>query len=438
VNADGAAVPDRVLPAPEWQIRLLARQQHGIRLGLGVMEELTARLGHPERGLRFVHVAGTNGKGSVCAMLDSVLREAGLSTALYTSPHLMRLGERFRIGGVDADDAALERWWSVVEPQVDAMTAGGSGVPTFFDVATAMALVGFREAGVEWVVWETGMGGRLDSTNIVTPALSVVTAIGRDHMAYLGNTIDAIAGEKAGIFKHGVPAVSAAQTDAARAVLEREALARGVHLEVCRPDAARSVEQNLAGQWVIADGMMLRLGLLGTHQAENAAVVLRAVSALRRQGVAVGEEHVRAGLASVRWPGRLQVLRTNPPWLLDGAHNAAGAAALAREVHRLFGVRDWDLVIGMLDDKEADAVLGQLVPGATEVHAVPVESERAMDPARLAAVARGVSPRARVTTHATLSAGIEAARAGGRAVCVCGSLFLCGTILRRGDGVELD
>ncbi|MCX7869345.1 MAG: Mur ligase family protein, partial [Terrimicrobiaceae bacterium] len=253
--------------ALDW---LESSQRFGIKLGLENTRRLLDALGNPDRGLRFLHVAGTNGKGSVCAMLDSVLRQAGFKTGLYTSPHLVDFAERIRVNGVKIPDPELCDGLGRLRQAV----RGWDHAPTYFELATVLAAWHFARSGCEWVVWETGMGGRLDATNVVDPAVAIITPIGLDHQQWLGETIGAIAGEKAGILKPGRPAVSSAQSAEAAEVLRRRAEALGVALEF--------VHSSWPGP----------LGLEGAHQRANAALAARA---LERAGIAIGGDALAQG-----------------------------------------------------------------------------------------------------------------------------------------------
>ncbi len=284
---------------------LYSTQQFGIKLGLENTHRLLAALDRPDPATagRFLHVAGTNGKGSTCAMLDSVLRAAGHRTGLYTSPHLVDFRERIRVNGEMIPEVDVAR---ILTNLRDA-TSGWDHAPTYFELSTVLALRHFADAGVEFVVLETGMGGRLDSTNAVTPIVSVITPIAMDHAQWLGDTLAKIAAEKAGILKPGVPAVSAAQAPEAAAVLEARASEVGAPLELVR------------------EPLDLPLGLGGSHQKANAAL---AVAALRAGGVSVSDAALRRGLATVQWPGRFQKLGDR--FVLDGGHNPHAAAQLVQ------------------------------------------------------------------------------------------------------------
>ncbi len=381
-------------------------QTKGIKLGLENTRRLIEEAGHPERELRFLHVAGTNGKGSVCAMLDAVLRAAGYRTGLYTSPHLIDFRERIRVDGemISCDGVAegLTRLREAVE--------GWDHAPTYFEIGTVLAIDWFARSGCDVVVLETGMGGRFDSTNVVTPLVSVITPIAMDHMEWLGDTIEAIAGEKAGILKEGLPAVSAPQCVEAAGVLRRRAKEIG--------SALAFVDAPWSGG----------VGLSGEHQAWNAAL---AAAALEASGLDCPPEAIDAGIARVRWPGRFQ--RVGERIVVDGAHNAHSARSLAATWRGEFGGAKARVVFGALDDKLPAGILSELAPVASEFLFVPVESPRSANPADLPAMTE-VPGR----VFASLDDAMGAALEGDGMVLVAGSLYLAGSFLEwaRGRGME--
>lgn len=342
-------------------------QWHGMRMDLGPVSRLLDAVDRPHERFAVVHVGGTNGKGSTAAMLASILREAGYSVGLYTSPHLVDFTERIRINGrpIDAHDvvAQAEALRARMPDDLD---------PTFFEFTTALAFLAFARARVEIAVVEVGMGGRLDATNVVQPLVSVVTNVDLDHQRYLGDTIAAIAEEKAGIIKPGVPVVTAAAHPAALAVLAARAAERGSLLTVIGRDVrvtgASPAAFTYRGLTERVDG--LTCPLLGRHQLANAAAVLAAVEQVRAQGVSIPVDAVRRGLAGVRWEGRLEVIRSRPRLVVDGAHNAAGAVALADflEGERAAGrIGRLVVVFGILADKDLHAIIDRVGSLADEI-----------------------------------------------------------------------
>jgi dihydrofolate synthase / folylpolyglutamate synthase len=382
-------------------------QPLSMRLGLERMARALEALRHPERGLRILHVAGTNGKGSVCAMAAEALRLAGHRTGLYTSPHLVRFQERIALDGQPIGEAALERRIAAVRAACPWHDAGDADRLTYFEFATLVALLHFAEEGVRAVVLEVGLGGRFDATNAVRPLACAVSRIGLDHVELLGDTLAAIAREKAGIFKPGVPAVvAAAQPPEAMAALREEAARRGAPFEVAPADWEGPV------------------ALRGAHQRGNAALAGAALRLLHRAGVAVPAEAVAAGIAGARWPGRLEEIGGV---VLDGAHNPDGAAALAAALPLLYPRRPVELVFGVLTDKDHAGMLRALAPVARALHLVPPATPRARAPSsyRELAAATGL----RLDEHPGLAGALACARsaaAGEGLVVVAGSLYLVG------------
>ena len=382
--------------------RLLALrggEQAGMRPGLERIETLLEALGHPERRYTLVQVGGTNGKGSVSAMLAAMLKAAGRRTGLYTSPHLVSFRERIRINGEAISEDGVVDGFEAVSTLVARLDA------SMFEAATALALDHFAREGVDVAVLEVGLGGRLDATTVGAPAVSVVTRIDFDHQAVLGSTLEEIAREKAAIIRSGV-AITCAQAPEAASVLRARAATVGIPLLVAGRDLWVRVERStLDGQqiscggpdWELSD---LRLALLGTYQPENA---LLAVAAARALGVP--EPAVRAGLAIVQWPGRLQVMGTPPRLVLDGAHNVGGARALAASLAAYFPGERPTFVIGIYRDKDVAAILGVLAPLAGRLIFTAAASPRAASPAALAECAPAGGPPPEVDTDGRGSPG---------------------------------
>jgi dihydrofolate synthase/folylpolyglutamate synthase len=391
--------------------RLFALRRFGVRPGLDGMRALLDGLGRPERELAAVHIAGTNGKGSTAAFAEALLRADGRRTGLYTSPHLLRFTERVRVDGEElGEDEAAELGERVLAARPES---------TFFEVATAIAFLAFRARGVEVAVIEAGLGGRLDSTNVIErPLATVVTGIALDHADVLGPTLVDIAREKAGIFKPGAPAVLACDDAGARAELERVARAvgaplvrLGVEIEAARtPDGLR-----YRGPGGPLD--TVPLGLDGAHQARNAALAL---AALASTPLAPSDAARRRGLGAARWPGRLE--RLAPDLLVDAAHNPDGARVLASELRQIAAGRGVALVFGAVADKDAAGMLAELAPLADAIVLTRPPSPRALDPEAL----RPLAPGARVVPDP--AAALAAARRPGGLAVVCGSLFLVGQV----------
>lgn len=386
-----------------------ALQPLAMRFGLERMARAVDDLGHPERRFPSLHVAGTNGKGSTCAMAAEALRRAGHRVGLYTSPHLVRFNERIAVDGAPIPDDALAACIDEVRRACPWHEAGGADDRlTYFEFATLIALVHFARARVDAAVLEVGLGGRYDATNVVVPRAAAVAKISLDHTQLLGDTVAAIAREKAGIFKPGVPAVShGGQPPEALAALREEAALRGAPFSVA-PAA-----------WPGP------IGLPGPHQRGNAALAAAALRLLDAQGVAAPEPAIAAGIAAARWPGRLETLGGV---LLDGAHNPDGAAALAAALPALHPGRPVELVFGVLGDKDGEGMLAALGPAVRRFHLVRPDTPRARPVESTAALAAARGLDAHV--HAELAEAIACARAAAGAdgvTCVAGSLYLVGS-----------
>jgi dihydrofolate synthase/folylpolyglutamate synthase len=418
--------------------RLFRRNLHVVKLDLAPMAALAGRLGRPEQSFLSVHVAGTNGKGSVCALVAAMLRAQGYRTGLYTSPHLVRFNERIQVDGVPIADEALRVLIDEVEGAARGVVASGLRDVTFFEFTTALALEHFRRAGVQVAVLETGMGGRLDATNIVTPAVAAITSIGFDHQAYLGDTLEKIAAEKAGIIKPGRPVVIGALPAEARAVMAVRASAVGAPLTWAEEAVnVRISRMALDGQSVSVAGQSadygtVRTALCGVHQAANLAVAVGVAECLDQAvGVPVSIDAVRAGIAGARWPARCQLVQEQPPVVVDGGHNVDAAEVLAKWLGKVAGRRPVGLVVGFLADKDPEAFLRPLARRAVRVWVAPIDSERAM---ALDEVMRRVAFLPQVEAAADPAAALDAARAWAvdqdGMVLVCGSLYLAGEALR--------
>ncbi len=411
----------------------------GAKFGLTNTFKLAALAGNPQDRLRFIHVAGTNGKGSTCAMLESIYRASGLRVGLFTSPHLVSFGERIQvnrhvishrdIGRLVGEMRSLlhEGWGTPASlppgpspaPEVIAdgsvMLHSATEHPTFFEVVTIMALRYFAEHECDLVIWETGLGGRLDSTNIVTPLVSVITNIQYDHQKWLGETLSSIAAEKAGIIKPGIPVITSTEGEEALPVIEETARRQKAPLTILTPAEMQSPPLDT-----------LQLPLLGQHQRMNAAVAAATVRALTSQ-IPMDEDTIRAGLTRVHWAGRLQLV-TRPSGqkiLLDGAHNIGGAGILAAAVKEYFPSAKPTLILGILSDKDWAGMCRILAPLAERILLVPVPSERSATPQELAVPCRRANPRARVLECSSLGEAL-AATAGDRFVTIAGSLYLVG------------
>lgn len=371
---------------PRWQTS---------RLGLSRMVDLLERLGRPQDDLRFVHVAGTNGKGSVCAYLASVLQAAGYKVGLFTSPFILCFEERIRVNGESIRAEELARAVQAVRPAAEAVEADTGDHPTEFELMAAVAFEHFRAVGCDIVVLEVGLGGRLDATNVIDASeASVICRIGLDHTDLLGDTVAAIAGEKAGIVKPGCPVASWPQEREAMAIIEAVAAERGCELVV--PDFSQLAVEPLAGaalrrfSW---QGQEFETRLLGSYQPFNAALALETVRVLRGRGRDIPEEAEVAGIASARWPGRFEMVAASPLTIVDGGHNPQGAEALAASLADLLGEEgrgSVDFALGVLADKDYPAMVRAVAPWARSFSVYAPTSPRALSADELAACVREV------------------------------------------------
>ncbi len=397
--------------------------------GLSRIDTLLGLLGHPERDVKYVHVTGTNGKGSTCAMLASVLRAAGYKTGLYTSPYIFRFNERMQIGGVPIPDRDVCALVEEIRPLADSM----DDHPTEFELVTAMGLTWFARQSCDIVVCEVGMGGEFDATNVIpAPEAAVITNIGLDHTAVLGGTVEQIAATKAGIIKPGCRAVLYPCGASVRQVVEARCRAVGAPLTVTDFDALSPVSDTLEGQVFDCGAHKdLRLPLLGGHQLKNAAVALTAIDALRQRGWHIPESAVVQGLATVTWPGRFQVVRRTPTVILDGGHNPQCMESLAAALREYLPGRDITVLTGVLADKAFGTMYDSIAPLAARFITVTPENPRALDAGQLAAFLKRYGKP--VTACATIREGVArtlAETAANSAAVCCGSLYLLGDVAR--------
>ena len=401
----------------------------GSRLGLDRVRAYLTRLGAPQDQIPMIHVAGTNGKGSVSACLSAILTQAGYRVGLYTSPHLDRFNERFRIRGEEISDAAFADLVS----QGRAVWETMEDKPTEFEVITALAFLYFAQSACDLVVLEVGLGGRLDATNVIpAPEVAVLTNIGLDHTKVLGNTVEAIAATKAGIIKPGCHAVLYPCAPSVQEVVAVRCRAAGAPLTVADFDALSSVCDTLEGQiFNYGPYKGLRLPLLGGHQLRNAAVALTTIDVLRQRGWHIDESAVRQGLAQTAWPGRFQVVRRQPTIILDGGHNPQCMVSLAAAIREYLPGQPVTVLTGVLADKDYGKMYDQLAPLAARFITVTPHNPRALDAGELAAFLRRYGKP--VTACDTIREGVSRMLADtppdGTAVC-CGSLYLLGDVVQ--------
>ena len=411
---------------------LFARTAHGIKPGLEVTAALLEKLGNPHKSLKCIHVAGTNGKGSVCAMIESVLRASGFKTGLYTSPHLFCFNERFRINGREIPDAVLGQLIADVETAAQSLTVRPA---TFFETATAMAFEYFKREKVDYAIIETGMGGRWDATNVIQPVCSVITRIDIDHTEYLGGEIAKIAWEKAGIIKPGVPVVCGPMPVEAEAVVYKEALEKKAPilgsddavffqcLEKRRDDQLINIE--VRGH----EYPNIRLPLAGGFQLENCGI---AVTALEDIADSLNIRlQMRRGLESVKWPGRFQLLQAKPPILYDGAHNVCGARALFQTLEEVFPAFGSGFLFSFMRDKDVEGILKILAPAVEKAWAFTLPGDRAMKAEEIAEIGKRIGLEIiPVETLQCVRDWLDAGKK--RLVCFTGSLYLPGELKKHG------
>lgn len=367
-------------------------ERFGIKLGLDNIRRLLSLLGDPHRGLKVLHVTGTNGKGSVCAYAASVLHAAGYRVGLYTSPHLVRFNERIRVDREPITDDDVLRLWSGMQPAIQGMTSTRAiDHPTFFEVTTAMAFEYFREKKVDLAVIEVGMGGRMDATNVVDGLVSVITRVDLEHTEHLGKTVERIAREKAGIIKPSSRVVTVDQ----EALPLIEARCRELHTPLSVLGRDVRVERtagDLRGQTVNVRGpfgsLRVQTPLLGSFQVENVGIAVAALAELRLAGFTIPDAAIRSGIASVRWPARMEIVRESPLVVIDGAHNHPAAEALAASMVETFPGRKALLVTGILNDKDLPGMAAALGPIANRVFACRPKTHRAYDAEEVAAAFR--------------------------------------------------
>jgi dihydrofolate synthase/folylpolyglutamate synthase len=387
---------------------LYGTQRFGIKLGLENVQRLLRELAVRGKNQRIIHVAGTNGKGSVCAMIDSICRAEGYRTGLFTSPHLITYRERIRVNGetIAENDVALGL------TSIRDLVANWDPHPTFFEITTALALAHFKKSGCELIVLETGLGGRLDATNALTPIVSVLTPIGYDHEKWLGHTLEAIAAEKAGIIKPHVPVVSAKQEPAAEKIIR-----------------ARASECEAPLEFVTELITTSAIGLAGNHQRQNAAL---AMAALRSGKIAVSEAAINRGLAKIEWPARFQ--RWDARTIIDGAHNPAGAQILAQTWREQFGAERATIILAVLREKDVAGIWRALAPISQRVILPIIRAERALTPNELSPHLSAITPTLHYSTTPSFPAALELARASSERILITGSLHFAGEALATLDG----
>jgi dihydrofolate synthase/folylpolyglutamate synthase len=416
----------------EW---LESLELFGMKLGLDTIGRLAEALGHPERGYPVVHIAGTNGKGSVAAMMSAALTEAGHRVGLYTSPHLVRVEERAAVDGRSVDAADFDKALAAVRGTATALAA--EHPPTYFEVTTAISFEVFRRAGVDAAIVEVGLGGRYDATNIVVPAVTVITSIDFDHEAQLGTTLAAIATEKAGIIKPGVPVVVGPLPEDASTIVRDAASAADAPLEfvadACRVTIGSPLDGRFDALFHTERGEYgpVRLGLRGRHQVQNAAVAVLALERCDEAGMHVTRVAMEKGLSEARWPARLDLIQLGPRSLLvDGAHNPAGARTLATYLHETYP-EGLPVVFGVMADKAVAPMLSAIASVARPLVLTRAPGRRGADPETLAPIARAIPQGPAIVIEADVGRALDAAWQHGATIAVAGSLYLAGDVLSR-------
>ena len=403
---------------------LYSLRRYGIILGLDIIGNILEGVGNPQNNFNTIHVAGTNGKGSIASALSTILHKAGYKVGLYTSPHLVRFNERICIDNQPVSDEDVVASYNAVKN-----VYYGSREPTFFEFNTAMAFYEFGRHNVEWAVIETGMGGRLDATNIITPALTIITNISLEHKLYLGSTISEITREKGGIIKKGVPVVTGVTQKNAISALTSIAKSQAAPFYRFGDSFRIRRNKNTTFNYFGIDHIWrhIQTGLIGKHQINNAALVLAACELLIKNHLNLTLKNIKDGLEQNRWPGRLEIVSSSPLILLDGAHNFIAARHLARYLSENLSDRNITLLIGILDDKPYEAILKDLLPLCRKVILTRPKIDRALAPEKLYPVARKIISDIHVIPdvdkaiiHAIENASPK------DVICIAGSLYVVG------------
>lgn len=403
---------------------LYSLRRYGIILGLDIIGNILKGVGNPQNNFNTIHVAGTNGKGSIASALSTILHKAGYKVGLYTSPHLVRFNERICINNHPVSDENIVAAYKAVKS-----AHHGSREPTFFEFTTAMAFYEFGRHNVEWAVVETGMGGRLDATNIITPALTIITNISLEHKLYLGNTISEITREKGGIIKKGTPVVTGVTQKNAISALTSIAKSESAPFYRFRDAFRIRRNRNTTFNYFGMDHVWrhIQTGLIGKHQTNNAALVLAACELLIKNNLNLTLKNIKDGLEQNRWPGRLEIVSSSPLILLDGAHNFIAARHLARYLSENLSDRNITLLIGILDDKPYKAILKDLLPLCRKVILTRPKIDRALAPEKLYAIAKEMISDIHIIPdvdkaiiHAIENASPD------DAICIAGSLYVVG------------
>jgi len=402
-------------------------QKFGMRLGLERIWHLMSKLGNPHRDIEIIHVAGTNGKGSVCKLIGSILQEGGYSVGVYLSPHLQRFSERMTINNKEILEEEVASLITIIKPIVDEMIKE-ENTPTFFEIVTAMAFQYFHDKNVDFAVIEVGLGGRYDATNIVDPLITVITNVSLEHEHVLGRKIKDIAGEKAGIIKKDVPVITAA-TRNALAVIEKKAEDNNASLEIVDSKRWERMHGSMTGQEFLIKGSLtehhVNTPLLGRHQGENITLAIATIEQLQMNGMYLTDEAIINGIAKTVNPGRMEIVGTEPMILLDGAHNVAGMKSLKKTLDEDFVYERLILILGILSDKNIQEILDIITPIADEIIVTKSHNERACSPSKL----KEMISKKEVVVKDEISDALNHAKKVAKKqdlICITGSLFTVG------------
>jgi dihydrofolate synthase/folylpolyglutamate synthase len=409
--------------------------KYGSNLGLAAVGNLLRRMGDPQNKLRFVHVAGTNGKGSTAEFISGICASAGYVTGCFTSPDIYSYNERIRVNGQMISDDDVARILTDISAHARAMENEGHGAPTVFEVSAALAFQYFYERHCDVVALEVGLGGRLDATNIIKcPDCAVITPIGFDHMDRLGDTLAAIASEKAGIIKPGGTVVSAAQEPEVREVLLRVCEERQAGLTFVNPADICALDFDTSTQrFDYRRYGKLTISLMGDHQMSNAALATEAVEVLRRRGFVISDNHIREGLKNTRWAGRFETVSKNPTVTVDGAHNAHGAASLRGALDKYIGggLHSVSFIMGVLSNKDYEGMIAHVADLASAFYTVTPNNPHAMPSAELAEIIRRQTGNPNVVDCDDVDTAVDAALSAGKPICAFGSLYYIGEVRKR-------
>lgn len=362
----------------------------GMRLGLDNIKKLLELLGDPQNNLKIIHVAGTNGKGSTCSFISSILKESGYKVGLYTSPFLETFTERIRVNGENIREEEVGKIVSLIKEKIEIMVSEGYSYPTEFEIVTAMAFYYYNQEKVDFVALEVGLGGRYDATNVIDkPVVSAITSISLDHTGILGDTLAKIAFEKGGIIKENCPTIVYPQQEEASEVIKNICAEKKSKYIECDFKNIEIKSSNINSQIYNCNinGKELRdleIKLIGDHQIKNSIVALNVIEYLNDIKITnISEENIRKGLLETKWPGRIEKISENPMFIIDGAHNEEGAKSLANSIDKYFENKNKILVIGMLEDKDIDSVLDLLIPKFNKVITTTPDNPRAIDANKL-------------------------------------------------------